>query len=146
MTHRIAARIGLGYLAINALVLGLWAPIAPRLFYDDFPGLGRSWVSVDGPYNEHLIRDVGALNLALAVVLVVTFVTLSKELVYVAAGAALAWGIPHFAYHAFHTEPLSFGDNVVNLGGLALASLYPLGLLYLAPRLDDAAPSTGSRH
>ena len=35
-------------------------------FYDDFPGLGRSWVAADGPYNEHLVRDVGALNLALA--------------------------------------------------------------------------------
>jgi hypothetical protein len=144
MTNRIIARIGLGYLGINALLLGLWAPFAPRSFYDNFPGLGRSWVSVDGPYNEHLIRDVGALNLALAVVLIAAFVTLSRQLVTVAAVAALAWGVPHFVYHAFNTEPLSTGDNVLSLGGLALASLCPLGLLYLAPRLDQPSPMTAT--
>lgn len=138
MTHRTVARIGLAYLGINALVLGIWAAIAPQSFYDSFPGLGRSWVSVDGPYNEHLIRDVGALNLALAAVLVAALITLSKELVTVAAVAALAWGIPHFLYHAFNTEPLSTGDNVLSLGALALASLYPIGLLYLAPRLKGS--------
>lgn len=136
MIYRTAARIGLGYLLINAMLLGPWATIAPRSFYDNFPGLGRSWVSVDGPYNEHLIRDVGALNLALAVVLIAAFVTLSRQLVTVAAVAALAWGLPHFVYHAFNTEPLSTGDNVLSLGGLALASAYPIVLLYLAPRLD----------
>lgn len=137
MTYRTAARLGLGYLAVNAVLLGLWAAIAPRSFYDDFPGLGRVWVSVDGPYNEHLVRDVGALNLALAVVLVAALSIMSRELVTVAAVAALAWGIPHFLYHAFNSEALSTGDNVVSLGGLALAAFFPLGLLYLAPRLDE---------
>ena len=145
MSHRLMARIGLGYLAVNALVVGLWAAVAPQLFFDEFPGLGRAWVSVDGPYNEHLLRDVGALNLALAVVLIAAFVVLSRQLVNVAAGAALAWGVPHFAYHALHTESLSASDNVLNLGALALASLYPLGLFYLAARLDDASPATGSQ-
>ena len=37
----------------------------PAAFYDDFPGLGRMWVAPDGPYNQHLVRDVGELNLAL---------------------------------------------------------------------------------
>ncbi len=138
MTHRIVARIGLAYLAVNALLLGMWAVIAPRSFYDDFPGLGRAWISVDGPFNEHLVRDVGALNLALAVLLITAFVRLSKELVTIAAVSALAWGIPHFVYHAFNTDPLSTGDNILSLGGLALAVCYPVGLLYLAPRLDQA--------
>jgi hypothetical protein len=138
MTHRTVARIGLGYLAANALLLGLWAAIAPRSFYDDFPGLGRAWVSVDGPYNEHLIRDVGALNLALVVLLIAAIVRLSKELVAIAGVAALAWGVPHLLYHALNAEQLSTGDNVLSLGGLALAAFYPLGLLYLAPRLDQS--------
>lgn len=140
--NRLMARIGLGYLAVNALVLGLWAPIAPRSFYDEFPGLGRVWVAVDGPYNEHLVRDLGALNLALAVVLIAAFVVLSRQLVNVAAGAALAWGLPHFIYHAQHTEPLSTGDNILNLSALAVASLYPLGLFYLSARLDEEPLST----
>lgn len=40
----------------------------PRSFYDDFPGGGIAWVSVDGPYNEHLIRDIGAWSLGTTVV------------------------------------------------------------------------------
>lgn len=142
MTHRLVAQIGLAYLSINALILGAWAVLAPQSFYDSFPGLGRSWVSVDGPYNEHLIRDVGALNLALLVLLVAALVTLSRQMVTVAAIAALAWGVPHFLYHVFNTEPLSTGDNVLSLGGLAVGFLYPIGLLYLAPRLDTAEPVT----
>ena len=59
-------RLALGILAAAALVVGAWAQFAPASFYTSFPG-GRGWVAVDGPYNEHLIRDIGGLNLALAV-------------------------------------------------------------------------------
>ena len=41
-----------------ALVVGVWALVLPRSFYDDFPAAGRHWVSALGPYNEHLVRDV----------------------------------------------------------------------------------------
>ncbi len=136
MNFRTAARFGLGYLSIFALLLGMWAGLAPRSFYDNFPGLGMAWISADGPYNEHLLRDVGSLNLALAVVLIAAFVTLSRELVIVAAGASLAWNIPHFSYHAFNTEGFDTADIAVNLGGLAISSLFPLALLYLAPKLE----------
>ena len=61
-------------------IRGLGTP-SPQSFYDDFPGLGRAWVSVDGPYNEHLVRDVGALNLALLVLFVVAWVRLDRQLV-----------------------------------------------------------------
>ncbi len=140
MNYRTAARIGLGYLSVFALLLGVWAGLAPRSFFDNFPGLGMAWISVDGPYNEHLLRDVGSLNLALAVVLIAAFVTLSKQLVIVAAGASLAWNIPHFVYHSFNTDGLDATDVVLNLGGLATASLYPLVLLYLAPKLEEGTP------
>jgi len=49
-------------------LVGFWALLAPRSFYDDFPGGGRSWVSALPPYNEHLVRDVGGLPSNLAVV------------------------------------------------------------------------------
>ena len=60
-------------LALSALQLGLWARRRAESFYDDFPGFGRQWVSVDGPYNEHLVRDFGSSHLALAVVLLAAF-------------------------------------------------------------------------
>ena len=37
-------RGGLLVLAVSALAMGLWALLAPRSFYDDFPLPGRAWV------------------------------------------------------------------------------------------------------
>ena len=112
MTPRTVVRIALALLAVVGLQVGLWAAFAPRSFYDDFPGAGRVWVSVDGPYNQHLIRDVGALNLALAVVAIVAFVTLSRAAVLAAGGAWLAYGVPHLVYHLRHLDPLESADQV----------------------------------
>ena len=46
-------RLILGYLAVSAAVLGVWATAAPASFSGDF-GWSRPWVAVDGPFNEHL--------------------------------------------------------------------------------------------
>lgn len=118
MNPRTLLRLALGYLAVFSLQIGLWALVAPRAFYDDFPGLGRSWVAVDGPYNEHLVRDVGALNLALAALLVAAAVRLSRDLVVVAGVASLVWGVPHLVYHLVERDGLSTSDLVVSIGGL----------------------------
>jgi hypothetical protein len=112
MTPRTVVRIALAILAVVGLQVGLWAAFAPQSFYDDFPGAGRIWVSVDGPYNQHLVRDVGALNLALAVVAIVAFVTLSRAAVLAAGGAWLAYGVPHLIYHLRHLDPLDGADQV----------------------------------
>jgi hypothetical protein len=112
MTPRTVVRIALAILAVVGLQVGLWAAFAPQSFYDDFPGAGRIWVSVDGPYNQHLVRDVGALNLALAVVAIVAFVTLSRAAVLAAGGAWLAYGLPHLIYHLRHLDPLDGADQV----------------------------------
>ena len=112
MTPRTVVRIALALLAVVGLQVGLWAAFAPQSFYDDFPGAGRVWVSVDGPYNQHLIRDVGALNLALAVVAIVAFVTLSRAAVLAAGGWWLAYGVPHLVYHLRHLDPLEGADQV----------------------------------
>lgn len=142
MTHALWFRIAFGYLALFSLQIGAWALAAPRSFYDDFPGLGRTWISVDGPYNEHLIRDVGALNLALFVLFVAAAVTLSRPVAISAAAASLAWGVPHLIYHIFNNEGLSAGDNVLSLGGLVLFVAFPLLILLTArtrlPIGDDA--------
>jgi hypothetical protein len=73
-------RVGLLlYLAVTALV-GMWAALWPRSFYDDFPWPGHPWVALLGAYNEHLVRDFGAMNLAMAVVFGVAAVTLDRRL------------------------------------------------------------------
>jgi hypothetical protein len=122
-------RAGLLVLALAAAVVGFWALLAPQSFYDDFPGGGRTWVSVLPPYNDHLIRDVGGLNLALALLLGWAAVTLERPIVLAALVAALVYAVPHFVFHAANLEDLSTGDKVAQTVSLALALVLPLVLL-----------------
>jgi hypothetical protein len=132
MTYRRWMRIALGYLALVSLEIGLWAQFAPRSFFDDFPGLGRAWVRVDGPYNEHLVRDVGGLNLGLAAVLIVAIITLSRPTIIAAAIASLLYGIPHFVYHVANHDGLANSDVAISLGGLALFAVIPIALIVVS--------------
>jgi hypothetical protein len=128
-------RVALAILALVSAELGFWAAFSPRSFFDDYPGLGRHWVRVYGPYNEHLVRDFGALNLALAVVTVVALITLGRPLVIAVAIAWLAWGVPHLVYHLRHLDMLSTGDKVANVVGLvAVPVLAVVVLVLMLPR------------
>jgi hypothetical protein len=122
-------RLILGYLAVISIVVGLWAQFAPLSFYQSFPGFGHVWVGIDGPYNEHLIRDVGGLNLALAAVLVVAGLKLERLMVIAACFAALLYGVPHVIYHLMHRGALGASDATSSLGGLVLFALLPWVLL-----------------
>lgn len=127
-------RILLGGLAWSAALVGVWATVAPRSFYDSFPGAGRSWIAPDGPYNQHLVRDVGALNLALLVVTLAALITVTPVLVRATAAAWLVYGVPHFVYHATHRDPFETTDIVAVLVSLSLAIVFPLALLLLDHR------------
>lgn len=134
MTYRSWMRIALGYLALVSLEIGVWAQFAPRSFFDDFPGLGRAWVNVDGPYNEHLVRDVGGLNLGLAAVLIVALITLSRPTIIAAALASLLYGVPHLVYHIANHDGLDDSDVAISLGGLALFAILGVALIVVALR------------
>jgi hypothetical protein len=138
MTYQRWARIALGYLALVSLEIGVWAQFAPRSFYDHFPGLGRAWVRVDGPYNEHLVRDVGGLNLGIAAVLIAALITLSRPMIITASVASLLYGVPHLAYHIANTDGLANSDIAVSLGGLALFAVLPIVLIVVTPRISSA--------
>lgn len=138
MTYARWIRLALGYLILVSLQIGLWALFAPRSFYDGFPGLGRAWISVDGPYNEHLIRDVGALNLALVAVLLAAAITMSRRLITTAAAASLVWGTPHLLYHLFNSEGLTTSDVAGVLLGLAVFAALPVALIVIGRKLDDS--------
>jgi len=132
-------RAGLAILAIPVAWVGIWATAAPRSFYDDFPGTS-SWVSPLGPYDEHLVRDVGAFQLGLLVVVLFALVTLERRLVQAALVASIVSGLPHLIYHLGATEPLSTADNVLSLSGLALPVIVALVLL---PRARSVSRSSG---
>jgi hypothetical protein len=126
-----AVRAGLLILAVSAAYVGLWALIAPHSFYGDFPGGGRSWVAPIGAYDEHLVRDVGSFETALAVLAVFAAATLDRRLVQGTCVAFVVSGLPHLIYHAANTGPLSTTDNLLSLAGLAAGVVIPLALLPL---------------
>jgi hypothetical protein len=130
--HRGWIRLALVYLTVTIGVVGAWILIAPKEFYDTFPGGGTHWVSALPPYNEHLERDFGATGLALAVLAGLAAFWMERRVVQAAAICLLVAGVPHLAYHVTTTEHYSTGDNIGSLAGLALDVLLPLALLYLA--------------
>jgi hypothetical protein len=135
--------VALIVLAAVALMVGVWAQFFPRGFYRSFPSLGRHWVSVDGPFNEHLVRDVGGLNVALAAVTVVALVYRTAVLVRTAALAWLLYAVPHLVYHANHLDRYDGTDKVLMVGSLAVAALLPVWLFVDA---DTFTPSGNRGH
>jgi hypothetical protein len=119
-------RIALGLLLLVALVTGLWALLAPRSFYDSFPSSSMHWVATDGPYNRHLISDVGSMYLALAALPVAA---LARPATARLAGVVwLVFSVPHWLYHSAHLDLYGTRDQVLNEVGL-VAVLLLAGLL-----------------
>jgi len=119
-------RAGVGLLTFVEVVAGLVATLAPRVFYDYVP-----WVDLIPPYSEHLMRDYGAMNLALALVFVVTAITMERRMVQIALGAYLLFAIPHLIFHLTHLEHFTMAAAVWQTIVLTVAVLLPFGLLIL---------------
>jgi hypothetical protein len=140
-----AVRILLVGLGVPAVVIGAWAAFAPRSFYEDFPGIGQVWVRPDGPFNEHLVRDVGELNLALAFVTLAAVVWCTPLLVRLVAGAWLIEGIPHLVYHLRHLDALASDAQGSSIAGLAIVPVVALVLLLMTTeRGQRSAPTARS--
>src|SRR4051812_27487616 len=107
---------------LTGATVGGWAQAAPAAFYRSFPGFGRHWLPPLGPYNEHLVRDFGALNLGLATAALVAAITLTRSATAVAAAAWLVYSVPHVAFHAAHGAPFTAGDDIAVLASLSAAA------------------------
>jgi AhpD family alkylhydroperoxidase len=142
--RRLEARVILVALGGIQFANGIWATLAPRSFYDDFPlGIG-GWVSALPAYNEHLMRDVGGLFLATGFVLLAAAVHLERPLVRLATISYLLFAIPHAIFHYFNLEPYGTGDVIGNAVALAATVVLPLWLFWVAGR-DDDRPAPASR-
>jgi hypothetical protein len=139
--HRGWIRFALIYLTLTIGWLAVWILIAPKGFYDSFPGGSTHWVSALPPYNEHLERDFGAAALGLAVLSALAALWMERRLIQATAISLFAAGLPHLAYHLTTTGHYSTADNAASLTGLALDVLLPLALLYLVS--DHAQGRTG---
>ena len=139
MAHDRVVRVLLVIMGVPSILIGVWAGFFPRGFYDDFPGAGRVWVAPDGPFNEHLVRDVGVLNLSLAVVTIAAAIWLTGPLVRATAVAWLVYGVPHLVYHVRHRSPFDTDDQVSIVASLALAPILAIAILVLSR--DERADS-----
>ncbi len=140
-------RAGLGLLVLVSLPIGVWQQFAPRSFYDAFPGFVHAWVSGDGPYNKHLMRDVGGGSLGLAVVACFALARPSATLVRALATGMLVSQVPHIAYHAAHLDLLpTRGDQIAQSIALVLYVMLAALLFVSASRFQaEADAATGQR-
>ena len=137
--RRALLRGGLLFMAATPLGGGLWALLAPHSFYEDFPLPGGDWVSTLGPYNEHLVRDYGAMNLALGVLLVSAAVFLERRLTQVALLTYLAFATPHLLFHVAQIHHFSLFHNALQLSTLGFLVLLPAALLALTRNNSESA-------
>jgi hypothetical protein len=122
-------RAGLIFLAVAQGAAGLIQLFAPRFFFDDFPTSATPWVSLLPPYNEHLMRDVGALTLAYVLVLAAAAIWPEPKLVRVALAANLMFTVPHFVFHVTHLDHYPTGSAIAQTVALAFGVLLPAALL-----------------
>src|SRR5665213_1057837 len=97
--NTILRRILLGILVLLAAFVGLWAAAFPHAFYSSFPGFGLTWISTDGPFNEHLIRDVGGLYLGFGAAALAAAISRSAIPGRVVGIGWSLFGIVHLTYH-----------------------------------------------
>jgi len=135
MTAKTWLRAGLWVLAAIDAGVGAMQLFAPQTFYDRFPSSAHTWVAYLPPYNEHLMRDVGGLNLALLIVVVVAAVTLDRLIVRTALAAVLFFAVVHFVFHATHLEHFPRGDAIGQTISLGVTVLLPAILLWLSFRV-----------
>jgi hypothetical protein len=137
-------RAGLFALAFEAGLIGVHALFFPQYFYSEFL-LGRGWVQMLPPYNEHITRDLGALYLGFFFLMSYAAVKLSRDLVNGAIVSFMVATIPHMVFHAIHTEdaPLLI-DKILQVGLLALTVAFGVLLLWLGRRYFDGTAPGGT--
>jgi hypothetical protein len=131
--RRPALRALLAALAVAAAVPGLWALLAPRAFFDDFPGSGH-WVAKLPAYNAHLISDVGAFYLAFALLFAWAALRPAQALVVPLCIAWSAFSALHLFFHVTHLDGFGTADAVAQTISLAAVLAAGVAAAVLARR------------
>lgn len=118
---------------IIAAVVGVWSFAFPQSFYDHFPSVLGEWISQDGPYNEHLVRDHGAMYLALGAASLAGFFWREQAVYRVLGIAWTVFGVLHFSYHVTHLGHMSASDATSQVIVLIVAVVLGVGL-FVPPR------------
>jgi hypothetical protein len=139
MNHALL-RAGMWFLTFVELAVGVVATLAPRDFYDYVP-----WVDLAPPFSEHLMRDYGAMNLALGLVTAVAAITMERVMVRTALAAYLLFAVPHLLFHVTHHHHYTTSQAVSETAALTIAVLLPLALLVLSWRSRDTEARATTR-
>lgn len=119
--------------------MGVIATLAPHIFYDRVP-----WVSLAPPYSEHLMRDYGAMNLALALVAVVAAITMDRLMVRTLLSAYVLFVIPQLIFHVTHHQHYTTAQAAGETAALVVSVLLPVGLLVLTAGMTSSTSRTPS--
>ncbi len=131
-------------LAVPQAAAGALAVLAPRTFYEDFPAPGRHWVSGLGPFNEHLVTDVGAGLFALAVLVGMAALVLDRMLLMGALAAWLAFYVPHLAFHLRTTAFFGAADNAGIIASLGVPVIVAAAVVVHLVRHPGGRPREGA--
>jgi len=134
-SYRIRKRIRLGLvlLGLPQLVIGVYALFFSRDFFREFP-LGRSWAEL-GPYNEHLVTDVGALFCAMGVIALYGAARVDRRLSQAVALGWIVFTVPHLIFHVRENQGLEAADVVAQVAVFAVQLLIALYVLSASRRL-----------
>ena len=106
-------------LAVPQLVVGVWGVLAPRRWYEDFPGVGPDLVAALPPFNEHLAADAAGGFLATGIGLTAAVIWPRRDLVLLALAVFVAFAVPHAVYHTANEAPgLAGAEEIANAGSL----------------------------
>lgn len=123
---------GLAILAAIQALVGAWAYLFPRLFYDHAPTVRLG--TFGPPFNEHFVSDTGGLYLATAVLLGAAALYMERHLVGTALAAYLVFSVSHAVFHLRHLKGFPGLDSVLLPTGLILEIILASGLAVLAAR------------
>lgn len=121
-----AEKAALWALTASAVYPGLWALVWPRSFHASFPGAGLNWVSELGPFDEHLVRDVGGFCLAFAAISAFAATRGTRQTVQ---AVGLAWTVFQAPHVASHVTLADEADALLQL--IALLTQFALGVFVL---------------
>lgn len=88
-----------------------------------------------GPYNEHLVTDVGALFFAMGVIALLGAVRVDRRLSQAVAVGWIVFTVPHLFFHASHRQGLDTFDVVAQIVVFVVQLLIALYVLSASRRL-----------
>ncbi|KAA1415840.1 hypothetical protein F0U44_19560 [Nocardioides humilatus] len=134
-TSLVPLRVFAAAIALPQAVIGVWAVLSPRGWFDDFPGIGPALAAAEPPFNAHLVTDAGSGFLATGVLLLGASLVGGLAEIRVAAIGYLLFCVPHLVWHAAHpSDLLAAGNDVLNVVLIGAQAAGALLLIVLASR------------